>query len=39
MEEHFKVYSILLFSSFITGWYLNSYGVLIPFYSQDSGLD
>jgi MFS family permease len=39
MEQHKIRYGILLYLIFLTGWYLNSYGVLIPYYSEASGND
>ena len=33
MEHANVIYAIMIFYSFVTGWYLNSYGVLIPYYS------
>lgn len=39
MRQEMKVYCILLYIMFLMGWYFVSFGVLIPYYSQATGLD
>lgn len=39
MQRPLRIYRILLLSMFLTGWYLNSYGLLIPYYTLASGHD
>jgi hypothetical protein len=33
------MYSILLFAAFLNGWFVSSFGPLIPHFSDATGLD
>lgn len=39
MQEIYLRYSILFYTFVLNGWYFATYGVLIPYYSLETGLD